>query len=151
MKLALRPTITLLVLVLVIAGSLLGCGTSTTPKPVIQPPTRATVIPSSTPVPVTEDCKYEEKMNGSAYQYRSSTGCGIFVIFSVTHYGDHDELVVRVKRASSEWTTKPVWENWIALFATEEDARTAVCNAVINECRIIDPGSEWILGGVPCQ
>jgi len=145
-------TFKIVIPLLVVSVFLFGCGSSTTPEPVvIQPPTQATVIPSPTPIPVTDDCKYEDRMEGRAYQYRSSTGCGIFVIFSIKHYGDHDELVVRVAKASSEWRTKPVWENWVALFGTEEDARTAVCNAVINECRIIDPGSEWILGGTPCQ
>jgi hypothetical protein len=90
-------------------------------------------------------------MTGNQYQYRSSTGCGIFVIFSTLHLPEKNELVVAVKKATDcSWVDKPVYIDWIALFATEADAMTAVCNAVKNEGRTIQGGSEWILGGKTC-
>jgi hypothetical protein len=125
-----------------------GCGGVVTPT-VVVPPTQ-TPQPTETPIPVTDDCKFEEQTIGRQYQYRSSTGCGYFVIYSTKQHPDPQpvELVVRVVQASSEWQNLKSWETWAALFGTKEEAQTAVCNAVKNEGRTVAWDS--ILDGKTC-
>jgi hypothetical protein len=125
-----------------------GCGAVATPT-VVAPPTQ-TPIPTETPIPVTDDCQFEHQTIGRQYQYRSSTGCGYFVVFSTKQHPDPEplELVVRVVKASAEWQNLQIYENWVDLVPTKEDAQAAVCKAVRDENRTVAWDS--ILDGKTC-
>lgn len=156
---------TLFKYILLIGLSLLlfGCQTAQetpVPAPTIAPiQEEVTVQPNESTLP--DDCKYEDRTENGLYQYHSTCGGGIYVIYSYATFRGHPDdpgttlYYVSAQHASVWWQTKSDNTTWISLFGTESEARDAICNAVMGRIegpkRTITQDSAWILGGNACK